>query len=241
MKASVKTGSQVPRFHTLISSVTVLQSCESDVGITLATGVSQWNDLTGNGKHYTQGTGTRQPLYNSINLGGFPVLSFDGVNSDVTGDLLVSTLVCPAPGTTPTWIWGIIQIEASTGFDRLISPNTGATNALLVTANAGPNITTFNTAANATANLAFNTWSRFEAYFSNSTNDYAAFGSSTVGGTNCGNTSTGTARVLGKQPSGTPAKFSIAAIMYCNAKPTTAEIANLNANAQGKYRNLLSL
>ena len=48
--------------------------------ITVATGVSQWDDLSGNSNHMTQGTGTQQPSYAS-----------EGVTFDNTDDELVAT------------------------------------------------------------------------------------------------------------------------------------------------------
>jgi len=34
----------------------------ADLGITIATGVSQWNDRSGNGNHLVQGTAGAQPV-----------------------------------------------------------------------------------------------------------------------------------------------------------------------------------
>jgi hypothetical protein len=46
--------------------------------ITYATGVSQWNDLSGYGRHGTQGTGADQPTFNPNGLSaGRPALVFD--------------------------------------------------------------------------------------------------------------------------------------------------------------------
>lgn len=46
----------------------------ADQGITLATGVSQWNDLSGNGRVMAQGTGSAQP--SPANVNGQPSLRF---------------------------------------------------------------------------------------------------------------------------------------------------------------------
>mgnify|MGYP001615457134 CR=1 FL=1 len=60
----------------------------SDAGaITIATGVSQWDDSSGNGYHFTQGTGGAQPAHNAT--GGPNSTSI--VTSDGTDDCLVST------------------------------------------------------------------------------------------------------------------------------------------------------
>ena len=57
----------------------------ADQGITVATGVSQWNDLSGNGRNLTQGTGAAQPLFVASATNGKPAVRFDG-----TDDLLAT-------------------------------------------------------------------------------------------------------------------------------------------------------
>jgi hypothetical protein len=46
--------------------------------ITIGTGVSQWNDLSGNGRNATQSTGSKQPAYGSTAFNGLPGLTFTG-------------------------------------------------------------------------------------------------------------------------------------------------------------------
>jgi hypothetical protein len=63
-----------------IANLTAWYDASNTGSITIATGVSQWNDLSGNGNHLVQGTGNNQPLYNAAQINGRPVLSFDGSN-----------------------------------------------------------------------------------------------------------------------------------------------------------------
>jgi hypothetical protein len=44
--------------------------------ITIATGVSEWRDKSGNGRHVSQGTASQQPIYDTIN----GIVTFDGSN-----------------------------------------------------------------------------------------------------------------------------------------------------------------
>lgn len=46
--------------------------------ISVATGVSEWRDKSGNGKHVSQSTGSLQPSLQQGFLNGLPVLQFDG-------------------------------------------------------------------------------------------------------------------------------------------------------------------
>ena len=51
--------------------------------ITIATGVSQWRDKSGNDAHATQGTAGFQPAYSSSSFFGLPGITFDGSNDSL--------------------------------------------------------------------------------------------------------------------------------------------------------------
>lgn len=48
--------------------------------ITIQTGVQQWADLSGNGRHLVQNTTNNQPVYATNLLNGLPAVQFDKVN-----------------------------------------------------------------------------------------------------------------------------------------------------------------
>lgn len=54
--------------------------------ITIATGVSQWNDKSGNGRNTTQPNSTQQPLVVTAELNGKNVIRFDGSNDGLVYD-----------------------------------------------------------------------------------------------------------------------------------------------------------
>lgn len=67
----------------------------SNSGITLATGVSQWNDLSGGGRHLTQATGSKQPAFQqSGGPNGLAAVVFDG-----SADEMAATVTLAQPTT----------------------------------------------------------------------------------------------------------------------------------------------
>jgi hypothetical protein len=76
--------------------------------ITIATGVSQWSDKSGNGRHLTQATGGNQPALNANGLNGLPYVSFDGTN-----DYMTATW---ASVTNPITVCAVARLRANTAF-----------------------------------------------------------------------------------------------------------------------------
>ena len=66
---------------------------KSDVGTTIATGVSAWADQSGNGNNLVQATGSLQPALTSNAINGLPALTFDGADDTMT---VAFALVQPA-------------------------------------------------------------------------------------------------------------------------------------------------
>jgi len=55
--------------------------------ITIATGVSQWDDKSANQRNATQGTGANQPVFTENSINGLPAVVSDGSNDEMDVDL----------------------------------------------------------------------------------------------------------------------------------------------------------
>ena len=81
--------------------------------------ISQWNDLSGNGNHLLQATGSRQPLYNVAGI------IFDGALS-TSGDYLAASF----SWVRPSFIYAVIKVvtwvNARVAFDSYADTDRGA-------------------------------------------------------------------------------------------------------------------
>jgi hypothetical protein len=85
-------GGSTPPLWTPADTTTALWLDASDAtSITLTSGaVSQWNDKSGNGRHFSQGTAAKRPNVTSAEINGLDVVTFDGTNDYLTAVTTVS-------------------------------------------------------------------------------------------------------------------------------------------------------
>jgi len=112
----------------------------ADMGITLATGVSQWNDQSGTGdpnKNATQASGGAQPTLNTADAAynNQPTLTFTGASSQY---MQTGTWIAP-PATPCTWIVVGNYSGGGSGGPSFIDALT-VTNARIYTNNVGTTI-----------------------------------------------------------------------------------------------------
>lgn len=115
----------------------ILAWYRSDQGVTIATGVSQWNDISGNNNNLTQGTGAAQPTLTASNasFNNRPTIASTGTQG------LTATLTTTEPFTV--WYVGtlaasgtMISNQATTWYSNDTGANTGITSG--VAAAVGP-------------------------------------------------------------------------------------------------------
>lgn len=94
----------------------------SSIGITIATGISQWSDQSGSGNHLAQATGSAQPTLVSSVYNGRPCARFVSANSQVLSKTNVDII-----GTGPYAFACLLKINSSAGADAMFgNTNTGA-------------------------------------------------------------------------------------------------------------------
>jgi hypothetical protein len=106
---------QAPRLWTPadlpIGTLSVWLDAADSSTITIATGVSQWRDKSGNDAHATQTTAANQPAYSQTGFFGLPGITFDGSNDSLS----ISTT--QNQNTTHGVYWVFVRRGAGTGAD----------------------------------------------------------------------------------------------------------------------------
>jgi hypothetical protein len=202
----------------------------ADQGITLATGVSQWSDLSGNGVTFSQGTGTNQPSFVSNAINGRPAVRGDGVN-----DLLNATFPRSAPGTQPFFVWLIYKGVTFTNGDYILGDLSGAG---MVVRQLSPDAISVTNGAGIPSNSGIPTGSygRIEILAQNSSGDYLKCSSSSTTGSNIGNSAgAGTLQLFSSGASASPANVEIAEAFWFRGIPSTYQKAYLDAYAYLRY------
>lgn len=160
----------------------------ADIGTTIATGVSQWNDQSGNGNNFSQATGSAQPtVAASVSaLNGAPALQFAAASSQqlsLTSFAGVSaqpfTVYCVALFTGTLASGGVVFGFGTGGVGGIIRNNSGTPP--IVTADTGPYSAQVNSAQSPASPFVASTIFQ-GATSSLRTNDVAATGTLGTGG-----------------------------------------------------------
>ena len=224
---------------TIVNDVTVHAYYHADLGTTVATGVSQWNDQK-NTNHAVQATGTAQPVLNAAALFGHKTITFDGVDDRLT----IGTLNLPPPGAgTGWWVWSVLKRTADVTNGTLVGA--GSTTGRIQRGSA-TQVRANNGVAGTLVTMTVGTWYRLEnLFFNDAAADYLKIGS-TNGGTG---TATGAndpaagAYTIGCTTTGgtSPGAWEIAALMITNGKPGSTVLANLDTWVTKHFGGLVSV
>lgn len=198
----------------------LLQWCRADVVSVTGSDVDQFTDQSGNAEHYTA-AGAARPTLNSAALNGQDTITFDGADHT----MLASALDLPAPGTTPTYCW-IVARQLGWSSNAVLASAEGGNVMAFKQSGSSPNTRQDNNgAANGPLNSAgiINSWFLWQMLWSNSTSDYVTIGSTTVTGTDTGN-SNSTGRRLGSRNAGlSKSNIEIGEIGYCAADASAGQ------------------
>ena len=100
--------------------------------ITIATGVSQWNDKSGQGNHVTQATGSKQPLLVNSSLNGKAVIRFNG-----TDEWMSRTSYTGGTLTQPTSIFGVYSWPSGSTTRRVLDSANNSSRHVIYLGSAG--------------------------------------------------------------------------------------------------------
>lgn len=217
-----------------ILGANLLQWCRADLGVTIATGVSQWDDLSGNGRHYTQGTGSAQPAWGATSgPNGTPAITGDGVDDN----LRALDLDRPVPGTSPTWMWIVLKQVTWTNTRRIYSNGNSSSTLCLVQTSPSPGLATYNAASSVTLpDLAVGVWGTVTTYFSNSPADYIQINDGTPAtGVALGNNGPGTSFTLFSGNNTLYGNVSIAEFVVADVLPSADQLTSLAAYRLARY------
>lgn len=221
-----------PSTPATIMGANTLLWVRADLGVTLGVGVSAWADQSGNGRDLTQSTGASQPAYTASDatLGNLPSITFDGAD-----DYLANAAYNrPAPGTTPTFAWGVFKLATWTSGRHIFGRNSAGTLRVMM-GGASPQLrgeNGVNGALNGAATLG--SWFRFECLFNNSTTDYLKIGGTSATGINCGN---GARTGLNLAALGTALPANVVFAEFCefDILPSGGQLAALDAYVVARY------
>lgn len=139
---------------------------------------SRWIDQSAAGHDAVQATAGLQPTAQVAALNGRDTVRFDGIDDC----MVIDTWDPPAPGTTPSFFWGVIKQISWTSADSVYCGN-NASRLRLLQSTSSPNLVGTNGIGSSLNNgAAIGSWVRLEHLFNNSTTDYLKLGSVSVTG-----------------------------------------------------------
>lgn len=220
----------------IVTSVTNIFFLSADLGVTIGTGVSLWENQgpTGATGDASQATGGSQPALQSAALNGKNTLLFDGADDF----LLFAALDLPDPDITDIWFGFVFRQKTWTVNDSVYGAN--STTALrLFQVTGSPAMRQNNgLAGNDNSGAAVDTWVRGEALYGSTAADYLKLGSTSSTPTSAGgnNPAAGVFTLGAHTTLGAGAShIEVATFAAWEGKPSAGELTALDAWVTSYY------
>jgi hypothetical protein len=199
---------------------------KSDTGTTIVTGVSQWNDQSGNLNHLVQAVGASQPVVTASAINGLPCITFDGSNDNMTAAFTLAQ---------PFTIFMVFRQVTWTSTRDLHDGITTADSMLLQQFTTTPNLRMFGGGSLTGANtLAVNTFGLITEVWNGASSEIQLTDSAPITG-NAGAAAPGGITLGSRQTSTAPANIGVAELVIMAATATTAERAGFRSYVASRY------
>ena len=217
---------------TILGSTNLVQWCRADLGVTIGASFA-WSDQSGHAADYANAVAAAGPSLTASDatLNNQSTLTFNGTTQSCD-----ATLLLPAPGTTPVFVWWVLKQNAWT-ITRSIFSDTAGSRHLIFQQTASPGMGMADTTQvnNNTAGTV-GSWFRGAAQFTNSVADYLKIGATKVTGANAGNTVGGGTRRIATNSAGSLfTSVSLAEILYYKGTPSAQQLLDLDTYCTGRY------
>ncbi len=198
---------------------------KSDTGITIGTGVSQWNDLSGNANHLVQATAANQPVVTAGAINGLPAITFDGVNDSLKAGAF--TLV------QPETIFVVYKQSTWTVDDAICDGNT-ADSMLLTQQSVTPQIRVYGGTHVGPVSLTLGVFALAAAVLDGASSSLQV--NNEAAATGPGGALGGGGFTLGSRATGTNCSdIAVAEVVVMAANATAGERANMRAYVAARY------
>jgi len=223
---SWRVGRRVNRDFSPLQLTALRAWYKSDVGITIATGVSQWDDQSGNGNHLVQAATVSQPVVTAAAINGLPAITFDGANS-----FMQIAFTLPQPVT----LFMLLRAVTWSINDNFCDGAAISDTMLIQQVTASPQIRMFGGASlGNNSDLAVNTFGLITAIFNGVSSELQINNNTALSGD--AGTASPAGLTLGSRRTGTLASnIGVAEVIVINAVATAAERAKVRAYSQARY------
>lgn len=222
-------GTTISNGWSAFTANTIVDAWRADLGVTVATGVSQWTGQV-NGTQLANGTGAAQPAVtaSNANFNNRPTIGGDGVNDELTAALAI-----PFPSTTARYYWFVFRLVAWAASACLMGSGSG-NRQLVYCSPSSPSVRQFNEFSGNPVGSDIGSARRGVAYFSNSASDFIQVGNEASAGATAGNFSAASWSIF----SGGTTNFcqvEYAEIVILSARPTDVQLQAADTYAADRY------